>query len=83
MIALPNLEESATLVAVMVTVCGALIAAGAVYNPFDRLPTKGVMDQTTAVFEPPVTVAVNCLLCDGVRVAFKGLRLTLRSLVTS
>ncbi len=35
------------------------------------------MDQVTAVFALPVTVAVNCLLCDAVRVALEGLTPTL------
>ena len=72
-----NLEGSATLVAVMVMVCRALMAEGAVYNPFDKLPTDGVMDHVTDVFALPVTVAVNCLLCDAVRVALSGLTPTL------
>ncbi len=61
----------------MVTDCALLITEGAVYNPFDRLPTEGFMDQVTEVFALPVTVAVNCLLCDAVRLAFEGLTLTL------
>jgi len=35
------------------------------------------MDQVTEVFALPVTVAVNCLVCEGVRVALCGLTLTL------
>ena len=35
------------------------------------------MDQVTEVFALPVTVAVNCRLCDAVRVALEGLRPTL------
>jgi len=35
------------------------------------------MDQVTEVFALPVTVAVNCVVCDAVRVAFVGLTLTL------
>jgi hypothetical protein len=69
--------ESATLVAVIVTDCAELITEGAVYNPLARLPTDGVIDQVTEVFALPVTVAVNCLLWDGVRVAVGGLRPTL------
>jgi hypothetical protein len=76
-VALADLVGSATLVAVTVTDCAELITEGAVYNPFDRLPTDGVIDQLTKVFTLPVTVAVNCVPCDGVRVAFGGLRLTL------
>ncbi len=67
--ALADLVESATLVAVMVIDCAELITEGAVYHPFDKVPTEGVMDQVTDVFALPVTVAVNCLVCDAVRVA--------------
>ena len=35
------------------------------------------MDQVTEVFALPITDAVNCLLCDAVRVAFRGLMPTL------
>src|SRR5678809_1091661 len=57
--AVPDLEESTTLVALMVTVCGLVITEGAVYIPFDRLPTDGLMDQVTPVLVVPVTVGVN------------------------
>ena len=76
-VALADLVPSATLVAVIVTDCALLITDGAVYNPFDRLPTEGVKDQVTAVFALPVTVAVNCLLCDAASTTFRGLTLTL------
>jgi hypothetical protein len=76
-VALADFVGSATLVAVTVTACAALIREGAVYNPFNKLPNEGVMDQFTDVFELPVTVAVNCLLCDAVRVADNGLILML------
>ncbi len=75
--ALADLETSATLVAVMVTTWRALITEGAVYEPFDRVPTEGVMDHVTEVFALPVTIAVNSLLWEAVRVAVGGLRLTL------
>jgi hypothetical protein len=35
------------------------------------------MDQVTEVFALPVTVAVNCVVCDAVSVTFVGLTLTL------
>jgi hypothetical protein len=35
------------------------------------------MDQVTEVFALPVTVAVNCLLCEAERVALGGLTPTL------
>ena len=75
--AVPDFEGSATLVAVMVTVCEELITDGAVYNPFDKVPTAGFMVQVTAVFTLPVTVAVNCTVCAGVSVALEGLVLML------
>ena len=53
------MEGSATLVAVIVIAWGVLMVEGAEYNPFDRLPREGFMDQVTAVFVLPVTVAVN------------------------
>ena len=63
----------------MVTDCVPLITDGAVYNPFDRLPTdrRVDMDQVTEAFVLPVTAAVNCWLCEVVRVAVRGLMLTL------
>jgi hypothetical protein len=76
-VALADLVGSATLVAVTVTDCPELITEGAVYNPFDKVPIDGVMDQVTEVFAFPVTVAVNCLLCDAVREAVGGLSPTL------
>lgn len=57
--ALPDFEASAVLVAVMVTFCELVITEGAVYNPFDKLPTEGDIDQVTPVFVVPVTVAAN------------------------
>ena len=63
--------------------CEAVITEGAVYNPFDRLPTDGFMDQVTEVFVLPVTVAVNCLVCDAARDALRGLTLTLMAAGTS
>jgi hypothetical protein len=77
MVALPDFEGSARLVAVTVTDCVELAVAGAVYSPLDRLPTEGVMDQVTALLELPVTLALNCRLCVGASVAFEGSRLTL------
>jgi len=62
---------------VTVTDCAVLITEGAVYDPLDRVPVGGVIDQITDVVELPVTVAVNCVLCEAVRVAFRGLMPTL------
>ena len=50
--------ESATLVAVTVTVWELEIEAGAVYRPAAlMLPTAGLIDHVTAVLLVPVTVA--------------------------
>jgi len=54
-----------------------LITEGAVYNPFDKLPIEGVMDQVTAVFALPETVAENCEVWDAARVALVGLTFTM------
>jgi hypothetical protein len=65
---------SATLVAVMVTVCEDVIELGAVYNPEGEIvPTGELSDQVTAVFVVPDTEAVNCWVCDAPRVAEAGL----------
>ena len=61
----------------MVTDCAALIMEGALYKPFDKVPNAGVMDQVTEPFVLPATAAVNCWLCEVVRVAVRGLMLTL------
>ena len=58
---------SATLVAVIVMVCAPLMAEGAVYKPFDKLPTEGVMDQVT------VALAVNWVVCEGPKLTLDGL----------
>jgi hypothetical protein len=60
-----DLPGSAALVAVTVTVCCEVIEAGAVYNPpLEILPVAGLSDQETTVLLLPVTVAVNCWVCD-------------------
>jgi|KBSMisStandDraft_5_1062788.scaffolds.fasta_scaffold494584_3 lipoprotein signal peptidase len=82
MTAFPVLVGSAWLVAVTVTFCAVFMVAGAVYNPFDRFPSGGV-DQFTEVFVEPLTVAVICVLCVGVSVAFGGLMLMLTLSATS
>lgn len=76
-VAVADFVGSATLVAVMVTVCGELIEAGAVYRPLTSVPTAGFIDQVTAVFVLPVTVAVNCEVCEADRFALGGLSATL------
>ena len=78
MAALADLAGSATLVAVMVTDLELLIVEGAVYSPFDKVPIDGeLMDQVTAVFELPLTVAVNCMVWAADRIAVIGLMPTL------
>ena len=76
-VALADFVGSAALVAVIVTDCAALIAEGAVYKPFDSVPRAGFIDQTTEALALPLTVAVNCLLCDAVRATLEGLTPTL------
>src|SRR5215467_897647 len=72
-VALADLVGSATLVAVMVTVCAEEIVAGAVYNPpVVRVPTDGFILQVTAVLLVPLTVAVNCCWPLAVRVTDTG-----------
>ena len=59
-LAVAVLLASATLVAVTVTVCGLLSAAGAVYKPpLEIVPTAGLTDHVTAVLLVPVTAAAN------------------------
>jgi len=68
----------AALVAVMVTVLGYGTVAGAVYRPAaEILPTAGLSDQVTAVFDVPVTAAVKVCVCEGVRVTLPGVNATL------
>lgn len=53
--------ESAALTAVTETVCGDATLAGGVYNPAAEIaPSCGEIDHETAVFDDPLTVAVNC-----------------------
>jgi hypothetical protein len=77
-IALADLVESAALVAVIVTVWAVLMLAGAVYRPLpDSVPTAGLKLQETAVFVLPVTLAVNCFVCEAVKLAVSGVIPTL------
>jgi len=82
MLAVADLVGSIVLVAVMVTVCEDLMLEGAVYIPFDRVPTEGA-DQVTLVVELPVTVAVNCILCVARSDAFGGVIVMLMLVGTS
>ena len=56
------LVGSATLVAVTVTVWLALTVAGAVYTPFNRVPTAGLIAHVAALFEVPVIKVKNVTL---------------------
>ena len=64
-ILLADWAASATLVAVIMTVCPALIVAGAVSAVLESAPTTGLSDQVTFVLLVPVTVAVNCWVCEA------------------
>jgi hypothetical protein len=78
-LAVAILLASATLVAVTVTVCGPLSAAGAEYRPLlEIVPTAGTTDHVTAVFAGPVTAAANCRVCPVARFAELGDMLTAR-----
>ena len=82
MVALADLLVSAALEAVIVTVCGAVIVAGAVYKPAaDTVPTLGDKDQLTAVLVAPVTVAVNCWVCDSCNETAAGVRPTATGII--
>ena len=76
MLELADFVGSALLVAVTVTVCVPLMVAGAVYSPFDRVPTAGLIDQVTAVFVLPATVAVSCCDWPANKVTTAGDKLT-------
>ncbi len=76
-VAEPDLVVSATLVAVTVTVCVVLIVAGAVYRPaLDSVPTGGLRDQVTFVLLDPVTMLVNCCVCEAERLVEVGVTCT-------
>ena len=64
---------SATLAAVTVTVCGVPSAAGAEYKPpLEIVPTAGFTDHETPALAVPVTVAMNCWVCETVSEVLKG-----------
>ena len=73
----------ATLVAVTVTVCGLPSAAGAEYRPpLEIVPTAGLTDQETLVFNEPATVAENCCVWPTPRVTVAGDTVTVTGGVT-
>jgi len=66
------------MVAVTVTACWVVMVFGAVYRPaLDSVPTEGFIDQVTAVFAEPMTVAANCCVWLPLRIADAGLTWTL------
>ncbi len=68
---------SAAAVAVMVTVCFAVMVPGGVYRPEeDSAPTAGDSDHVTALFVLPVTLAVNCWVSPAPRLMLDGLTAT-------
>jgi hypothetical protein len=46
------------------------------------LPTAGLSNQVTAVFDVPVTLAVNIWVCEGVRLTLPGVNATLTEVST-
>src|SRR5712692_6576914 len=81
--ALPLFELSAWLVAVMLAVAGLGSFAGAVYRPALEIVPKVELPPGTpltfhvaAVFEVPVTVAVNCCVLPSSTFAVEGETLT-------
>src|SRR4051812_21646075 len=69
---------SATLVAVIVTVCVEAIGDGAVYKPPAEIePTPlGVMVHVTEVFVAPVMIAANCCVSEANKLAVGGVTTT-------
>ena len=65
---------SAALTAVTVTEVADETVAGAEYRPaLEIVPTAGLTDQVTAAFVVPVTVTVNCRVCEAAKLAVDGL----------
>jgi hypothetical protein len=73
-VALADIAEFAALAAVTVTVCEVATLDGAVYRPVEEIvPTDGLIDQVTPVLPAPETVAANCWVADGAKLAEDGL----------
>lgn len=72
MAALAVLVPSAALVAFTVTVCAAVMEAGALYTPALMVPTAGDKLQVTVLFVEPFTVAAKVADCDEVSDAVDG-----------
>ncbi len=72
-VAVADFVGSTMLVALIVTDWVLVTVDGAVYRPvLDSVPTAGLRDQVTLVFVVPVTVAVNCCVCETERLADAG-----------
>ena len=72
----------AELLAIIVTVLALEIVAGAAYRPVAEMlpeagPDESRMDQSTFLFEVPITSAVNCCSWPAAKVTFCGLILSL------
>ena len=78
-VAVADFDASTTLTAVTVTVCWAAMLAGAVYSPALLIePAFGVSAQVTALLpDPPVTVAVNCVVWFAASEDVAGVTVTL------
>ena len=77
-VAVVDFVGSATLVAVTVTACTAVVFAGAVYRPVaEMVPSAGLTDHVTFVLLFHATFAMNCCVAEGRRVAVDGDMMTL------
>ena len=72
-VAVAVLLGSATLVAVTVTTCVLLTLEGAEYNPPEEIdPAGGLSVHVTDVLVVLLTQAVNCRVCEALRLAVPG-----------
>src|SRR5580704_17001451 len=76
-VAVALLVGSATLVAVTVTVWPALTVAGAVYSPFTRVPTGGLIVHVVPLLEVPVISVKNATFWPAWSAAVPGDKLML------
>ena len=76
-VAEPYFKLLATLVARTVITACEVTLVGALYSPVvEILPKAGLMDQTTALFVVPETVAANCAVAAAAIVVVDGLTTT-------
>ena len=67
------LVGSATLCAVTVTFCAISTLGGVAYKPVESIvPTAGLRNHVTAVFDVPVTFAVNCWVWPAFKFTIAG-----------